>query len=168
MVKKTYDVRGLIVFIMNFMDYFFTETHYRIYENPKHSDYGSPDGGYRVGTKSKGDNRRKRINWLVQFINPSRDEIEEYITTWVDRSDISGIPSDQDEWNETILNIFDDFVQKFLVVEKPNLDMGGEFILGYRQTNDRYENRVNCFMKYVQPTRSDIKKIIDQWYSSTH
>ncbi len=149
--------------LMSFVDHLFEQSHYFIFEKPKHSKTVNLSKGYRSESRSVGSDRKKAINYVFQLISPSRSEIELYVKNWVTVKLISEIPDSKDSWSTLATELMDDFILEYLVTEAPQTSKDGSYFLGYRANEKREESKVNFFLKFLQPNKSEIELVIQNW-----
>jgi hypothetical protein len=149
--------------LMSFVDYLFQKTPYQIYEKPKYSKSVNLKEGYRLETRTLGEDRKKSINWEFKLITPSRTEIENSVSTWILKNGLTELPTGTEDWSKVVQDFMDDFIQTYLIMERPHVSKDSNYSLGYRPSTERVDSKVNFFLKFVQPSRDELVGEVDNW-----
>ncbi len=155
--------KEIIEVVMSFVDYLFKKSHYQVYEIPKTISSKLIRRGYRGQTSETGDSRRKAINWSFQLITPSRQEIETYVKFWLVKNPSVDIPDDSEKWNLFVSNFVDEFITKYLIMESPQITVGGDYRLNYRPMSRKLDSRVHFYAKFLQPNKEEMDRVIRNW-----
>jgi len=164
MVKRI-DANEISGVVISFVDYLFENSHYLIFEKPVHGRTINFKRGYRPQTKNIGSDRRKSLNWGIQMITPSKPEIENYVKEWVAKQIFKQAPDNQEKWNSLILAFLDDFVKVHLITESPQTDRSMNYYLDYRPTAEKLDARVFFSIRFLQPNKIELERIVREWFS---
>ena len=157
--------------LKKFVDNLIRNTTYYVTEKYTIKTTQKSNRNYRPQTNSEGMNRQKLLNWQLVLIQPSEEEMLQYIQRWCLTYDTSQVLElTKDDWQSVIMGFMDKFVQEFFVYEVPQTRNKGNLFMGYRPSSKHEGTRMQSqyFMNFitVQPSRDEIYNLVNYWLAN--